>query len=987
MRAFFVIIFILINCFISLAQNIDYTTRIVRFYAGNCSTEFGTEEHTWQGWLSDNVNTAETYSGCIQRNYNGSVIQSGSYALRTRNNTNATQLRARIDAWEDDTGSRCMYDPGNIFTGGDDCRVSQISYFNFTNPLEYQYINNTVTVGTGDYNMSVFYQYRYSMTTLPAATEYNVTNLITGGTRPFWGCRGNWAAVGSDCAASGTIGNNQTSSFTTTVSCQSQVSFRWRVSSEANYDFLKVYVNGVERTSISGTVGWTLVTLPLDYGNNTVEWRYEKDGSVSSGLDRGFIDDISFTNATSVDPGSVTGGETFNIIGNPGNLVNVANGQAYSASLNYQWQYSNDGITSWFNIGGATGSSYNPPADLTTTRYYRRRIQDQCGNLDYSNILQVEILPQFVYDSGYWDPYDPGTTSFPSNTTHSVIIRENTTQTNSFLTGNLIIDPGASLTVSGDIGLSVFYQVELNGILDLGENGQLIQSNSSALILGANGALRKTRNGNPNLYRYTYWGSPVSNPGATANSGHNISSVMNDGTTGIPRPLNFTASNVNDGIPGDISTPATISSKWLYAFRNLTNDYSNWEQITPGTILSSGQGFTMKGTQTATGTQPFIFVGTPNNGDITLGITANNNYLISNPYPSAIDSHRFLLDNPDLDGTLYFWEHYGGDTHILSGYQGGYATYNFSGGVGAPSIASPDPEVSGDGTPVKIPGRYIPVAQGFFVEATTTGSFTFGNNQRAYVSELPTQSVFVRSANATSSENVQPDNRTKIRLGMTSPDFGHRQLLLTVDPAASYGVDKYYDGPSFEVLPNDFAFFLNNGHYGIQGIPSINLNDDIPLVIDITDTGLYNIGLDELENWDEDQNIYLYDSASAIYYDLRVADANISLTNNQYIGRFSLRFNNSTLSATINEAIEDVLSVYQPKNRNRIVIQLSSQGYRLEKVNLINVNGRVILNAKSNVLLNRDNQWLVSTDGLSSGAYILQMKINGTYHTRKLIIK
>ncbi|NRB84464.1 MAG: hypothetical protein HRU49_11920 [Winogradskyella sp.] len=985
MKTYFALTLVFFSVSLSFTQNIDYTTRITQFNAaGSCADEFGNEEHTWKGWLSDNINTTETYSGCVTLNDNIPSTQNGNYANRSQNNSPANFLRARIEAWEDDGGPRCEFNPTGF--DADDCRVNFISNINLSNPLEYQFQSYNQNVGNANYNMNVYYQYRYSTTTLADALDSGTGTITTGGNRPFWGARGTWSVFDLDCAASGSIGNNQFSSMTLSVSCQSAVSFKWRTDSQDNADFLRVYINGVEQAAISGNTVWTLVNLPLDYGLNIIEWRYIKDGNISVGLDRGFVDNIIFTNANSLNPGAIAGSQSFNILGDPEILSSSSSGQTYGINIDYQWQYSSSSLGGWINIDGATSMMYDPPAGLTQTRFYRRRAQDNCGNTDYSNIIEVEILPQFVFELGAWDPYDPGGLNSPgSNTTHSVIIRDNTVQTNSFTTGNLIVDQGTSFTISGDVGITVAFQLQLDGTLDLGEDGQLIQYNT--LVVGPNGELRKTRNGNPNLYRYTYWGSPVSNSGTAANSGFDIVAVMKDGTTGVPRDLNFTAVNVLDGIPGDNFTPATISSKWLYAFRNQTNAYSSWEQISPSTSLLSGQGFTMKGTQSTTGTQPYIFAGTPNNGDITLGVTANNNYLISNPYPSAIDSHQFLLDNPALGGTLYFWEHYGGDSHLLTDYQGGYATYNFSGGVGAPSIATPATGVSTEGTATKVPGQYIPVAQGFFVEATATGSFTFNNNQRVYVAESLGQSMFVKSANAANSESVQADMRTKIRLGMTGPNNGHRQLLLTVDEFASYGVDKYFDGQPYEVLPNDIAFYLNSEYYTIQGIPSIDSDDEIPLVINSLDSGLYNIGLDHLEHWDDNQDIYLYDAESDIYYDLRISEVSVNLVPGEYIGRFSLRFESSTtLSIAINQSIEDVLTIYQPKEEKRIVIQLSSGDYQLERVILFDVGGRAIITKRPNTLTYKGNRWSFDTQGITAGSYILQMKINGAIITRNLIV-
>jgi hypothetical protein len=145
--------------------------------------------------------------------------------------------------------------------------------------------------------MEMEYQYRYSVTTLGLAVDNSSESFSTTGTRQFWGSIGSWADVDEDCAASGTIGNNQTSSFQTSVNNKSSVTFRWRVSSEPN-DYLRVYVNNVFDDEISGNSGWLTKTINLTGPNNTIRWEYQKDGSGSGGIDRGFVDDISFMEST-----------------------------------------------------------------------------------------------------------------------------------------------------------------------------------------------------------------------------------------------------------------------------------------------------------------------------------------------------------------------------------------------------------------------------------------------------------------------------------------------------------------------------------------------------------------------------------------------------------------------------------------------------------------------------------------------------------------
>jgi hypothetical protein len=115
-----------------------------------------------------------------------------------------------------------------------------------------------------------------------------------------WSFSGNqaWVIVtnsvyeGTYAAKSGTITHNQTSGMALTLpDCQSgQIAFYYRVSSENNWDFLRFFVDGVEKGKWSGSVAWTLATFNVTAGTHTFEWRYTKDGSQSSGSDCAWVD-------------------------------------------------------------------------------------------------------------------------------------------------------------------------------------------------------------------------------------------------------------------------------------------------------------------------------------------------------------------------------------------------------------------------------------------------------------------------------------------------------------------------------------------------------------------------------------------------------------------------------------------------------------------------------------------------------------------------
>jgi hypothetical protein len=72
------------------------------------------------------------------------------------------------------------------------------------------------------------------------------------------------------------------------------VTFRAKVSSEAGFDALRFYLDGVPVGTWSGTTitGWQTFSIALPAGSHTLKWAYEKDGSVSLGQDAAWIDGV-----------------------------------------------------------------------------------------------------------------------------------------------------------------------------------------------------------------------------------------------------------------------------------------------------------------------------------------------------------------------------------------------------------------------------------------------------------------------------------------------------------------------------------------------------------------------------------------------------------------------------------------------------------------------------------------------------------------------
>ncbi|MBO4488359.1 MAG: T9SS type A sorting domain-containing protein [Bacteroidales bacterium] len=103
--------------------------------------------------------------------------------------------------------------------------------------------------------------------------------------------------AGSYCARSKqSLGNSSQSELSITLTAVSSgtMSFFRKVSSEGGYDFFRFFIDGVEKDSQSGNIGWSQVSFPVSAGTHTYKFRYVKDYSATDGSDCAWIDNVSF---------------------------------------------------------------------------------------------------------------------------------------------------------------------------------------------------------------------------------------------------------------------------------------------------------------------------------------------------------------------------------------------------------------------------------------------------------------------------------------------------------------------------------------------------------------------------------------------------------------------------------------------------------------------------------------------------------------------
>jgi len=542
--------------------------------------------------------------------------------------------------------------------------------------------------------------------------------------------------------------------------------------------------------------------------------------------------------------------------------------------------------------------------------------------------------------------------------------------------------------------LRVTDYLSIDGTLDLVGESQLLMDTNSIVNYGASGTLQRDQQGTSNLFNYNYWSSPVSQNGLSFSVGN----VLNDGSTiSNPQSINWIGSYNATGS----TNPISLSYSWIYTYENFPNDsYADWVYKGQSSPINVGLGFTLKGSgvgNPVSDFQNYTFIGQPNNGLIELDINPNYQALVGNPYPSAIDANQFITDNGpsgtnSIDGTLYFWEHSTTNaSHNLSEYEGGYATYNISGGLAA--VTFPD-EIGGLGDANKIPQQYIPVAQGFYVTASSSAvsgpgnDIMFNNAQRVFAKESSSNSIFFEANDGSSTRNSQTELISRVRLNVKSTDNSIRPLLLafTADNAASDNIDYGYDAPNTDNFPNDAAFMIEEHKFVIQGVGAFKESRKYPIGLFLSNSGNIEISLVDLENFESAIDVYIYDSVLKSSTKINTADFNTTLEANDYPDRFYITFEPSE-SLSITETETDIAIVNYLNDTEELYINIPS-AIALKQIQLFNMLGQNVKTWNATNTPSLSNEVHIPIKNISEGIYVVKIETSASkIISKKIIIK
>ncbi|MCG9791772.1 LamG-like jellyroll fold domain-containing protein [Flavobacterium algicola] len=573
-----------------------------------------------------------------------------------------------------------------------------------------------------------------------------------------------------------------------------------------------------------------------------------------------------------------------------------------------------------------------------------------------------------------------------------------------------------TLTASNNSKIEVSHYLKLNGLIDLKERSQLVQTLDSELDNSSIGFIKRDQQGTVNRYNYNYWSSPVGPIGGSNNADFIVKDAFKDGTTSTLQNISWT-----DSYDGS-NSPLTLSRYWLFKFQN-TGGYSSWLRFKEDIGTKPSQGFIVKGSgevdASNTLTQNYTFTGKPFNGPITgSSVLPNSLFLVGNPYPSALDGHEFIKSNISvanggynatdiIDGTLYFWQHSPtNDTHVLRGYTGGYATLTLTGAT--PPVAPIG--IFNEGTSSKTPCQYIPVGQGFFVIGSSSLSgetkVKFDNSQRAFVKEDAVDDLFVPISNTmfrTTSQKASNfdnnsndvkynDNEVKIHLGFNGSNMEHRQLLIGfMNEAATDGFENGYDGVQIDTKVDDAYFLIENSKFSIQGVGAFDVEKSYPIGVNVQTEGDVHFMIDHSEFLPASQKVYIHDKDLGLYHDITDVSVAVALPVGIYANRFELSFKTNSIidsgavlgTPNNNDAKLESSIVVSNNNQKKAITIAKYNDIEITKVIIYNILGQQVLNA---VISTNNDSFEIPFTG-PQGVYVVKVQTDKGIYNSKIIIQ
>ncbi|TDP58856.1 YDG domain-containing protein [Flavobacterium dankookense] len=582
------------------------------------------------------------------------------------------------------------------------------------------------------------------------------------------------------------------------------------------------------------------------------------------------------------------------------------------------------------NVGNVT--SYQVTGLSPETLYFYRvravRGTAQSGNSDVETALTAPAA--VVWNGTAWS-----NVAGPDANIDAIIDGVYNTTTHGGFTAKQVTVQSGSLTIANAGVVTI-----TNGLInELTEDDVIIENNGVLMQSGAvnlnTGAITVRRNSSQiKRQDYTAWSSPVANQGLYAFSPTTLPNrfyTYNTSTDQYSNAVGFNLTNLQ--YPSPLIAPNGINGTDLNAVP--FEDAKGYLIRTPWNHPTAPASFAGE------------FVGVPNSGEITFGMTTGFN-LVGNPYPSPINMTTFVDNNSaNITTSLYFWRETNGST-----LNNAYCQWN-------DGLFQSNSEAA-----VFDPQSVIRTGQGFFVEATATTDLVFNSGQRI----ADTANQFFR----------QDNNQDVYWLNLTNAAGAFSQAVVSYKDYATNGIDRY-DGRNVGTPATSLTSVVEGQEFGIQGKASFVDTDVVPMNLKVETAGNYSIAIDHTVGvFNAGQTIYLKDNLVSSLHNLTQGAYNFTSEAGTFGTRFEVVYREGALNVDTPVLTEKQVVIYKNQSNDFVI---NTGNFEMSAVKVFDIRGRLLVERQA---INA-TQTTISA-GLSNEVLLVQITTgDGTVVTKKVV--
>lgn len=246
----------------------------------------------YDSWINGTINGIVASPASIDLGYTGEGLAVLSSLALINNSADDEVIQSTMAAGDTHISVRVDQCTQQVLPGSESCTV-EVEFLSSSDGEK----STTLSFGTSDVD-SPLVTANIRGEALPSADLVSALdapdlNWFSGGDLA-WFDESEADSAGGSVARTGAVEDEQNSALATQVRGPGTLSFRWRVSSEEDYDSLVFSMNGSLEEVIDGEVEWTTVTKELGEGDHTLTWDYRRDELDGDGMNAGFLDAVMF---------------------------------------------------------------------------------------------------------------------------------------------------------------------------------------------------------------------------------------------------------------------------------------------------------------------------------------------------------------------------------------------------------------------------------------------------------------------------------------------------------------------------------------------------------------------------------------------------------------------------------------------------------------------------------------------------------------------